>query len=115
MQSIIAQSSTEAEYIASNASVKETVWLRRIASELGFKQKPTQVLIDNQSAKALASTQMTKTLTNHIKVRYHWVREQVVNGEVYLTYVPSKENWSDIMTKIQTKPLFDAFVNIYIW
>ena len=114
MQAIIAQSSTEAEYIASNSAVKEIVWLRRMAAEIGFKQKPTKVNIDNLSAKALASAQMTKTLTKHIKLRYHWVREQVASGEVYLSYIPSKENMADIMTKVQTKPLFQAFVDKFL-
>ena len=114
MQSIVAQSSTEAEYIASNDAIKETVWIRRIAKEIGFQQAPTVVYIDNLSAKALASAQMTKTLTKHIKLRYHWVREQIASGEVYLAYVPSKENWADAMTKVQTKQLFNAFVQRFL-
>ena len=114
MQSIVAQSSTEAEYIASNDAIKETVWIRRIAKELGFPQNPTVVYIDNLSAKALASAQMTKTLTKHIKLRYHWVREQIASKEVYLVYVPSKLNWADAMTKVQTKNLFEAFVQNFL-
>ena len=57
---------------------------------------------------------MTKTLTKHIKLRYHWVREQIANKEVYLVYVPSKQNWADAMTKVQTKHLFEAFVQNFL-
>ena len=85
-----------------------------MAKEIEFKQNATKVNIDNLSAKALVTAQMTKTLTKHIKLRYHWVREQVAAGEVYLSYVPSKENWADIMTKMQTKPMFEAFVNKFL-
>ena len=114
MQPIVAQSSTEAEYVASNDATKEIVWLRRMANELGFKQKPTKLSIDNLSAKALAVTQMTKPLTKHIKLRYHWAREQVAAGEIYLSYIPTKENLADAMTKIQPRPLFEKFVNEFL-
>jgi predicted ArsR family transcriptional regulator len=114
MQSIVAQSSTEAEYIASNDAVKETIWIRRIAKELGFPQKATKVHIDNLSARALASAQMTKTLTKHIRLRYHWVREQVAAGKVFLAYVNTKSNWADAMTKVQRVQLFMAFVGRYL-
>ena len=114
MQSIVAQSSTEAEYVASNDAAKEIVWLRRMAEELGFKQKATKLSIDNLSAKSLATTQMTKRLTKHIKLRYHWVREQVAAGEIYLSYIPTKENLADAMTKIQPRPLFEKFVGEFL-
>ena len=90
------------------------VKLRRMAKELGFKQNATKLEIDNLSAKSLASAQMTKPLTKHIKLRYHWVREQVAAGEVYLSYIPTKENLADAMTKIQARPLFEKFVNKFL-
>jgi hypothetical protein len=114
MQSIVAQSSTEAEYIASNDAVKETIWVRRMAKELGFPQKATKVHIDSMSAKALASAQMTKTLTKHIRLRYHWVREQVAAGKVFLAYINTKKNWADAMTKIQVTQMFVAFVGRFL-
>jgi hypothetical protein len=68
------------------------------------------VHIDNQPAMAIASRQMVKTLTKHIRLRYHWVREQIAEGIVFLVYIESKCNWADAMTKIQTRVLFDAFM-----
>ena len=37
--------------------------------------------------------------TKHINVAYHFIREKVTSNEVSLTYVRSKENLADLMTK----------------
>jgi len=50
-QSICAQSSTEAELIATNAAAKVTKYLRFILHELGHTQtEPTPIYEDNNSA-----------------------------------------------------------------
>jgi hypothetical protein len=51
LQSIIALSTTEAEFIAAVTAGKETLWFRQFLSELGFKfSAPLMMLVDNQSA-----------------------------------------------------------------
>src|SRR5882757_2885731 len=50
-QPITSLSSTEAEYIALASAARETVWLRRFLCEIGHPQtRPTEILVDNQSA-----------------------------------------------------------------
>jgi hypothetical protein len=41
---IIAQSSTEAEYVATNSAAKEIVWFRIIEKELGNDLSPTIIM-----------------------------------------------------------------------
>ncbi|XP_066929497.1 uncharacterized protein [Clytia hemisphaerica] len=54
-QSVIALSTTEAEYISLSHSTQEAVWLRQLLSDIGFKQtKPTTLYEDNQGATDLA-------------------------------------------------------------
>ena len=38
LQSVVALSTTEAEYMAMNEAAKEAMWLKEICNELGFKQ-----------------------------------------------------------------------------
>jgi Reverse transcriptase (RNA-dependent DNA polymerase) len=53
-QSSMAQSSTEAEYMAGAHAAKEIAWLRTFLSEIGeIQNSPTSLWIDNQSAIAL--------------------------------------------------------------
>ena len=53
-QSVVAQSSVEAEYIALSLAVREALWLRKL--DVVFMTVPTPILwgVDNQSALALA-------------------------------------------------------------
>jgi hypothetical protein len=55
LQSIVTLSTTEAEYVAACSAGQEIVWMRQLLSEMGYKlDKPSQLLIDNQSAISVA-------------------------------------------------------------
>ena len=101
LQSTVAISSMEAEYMAAFFAVQEVVWLKGVLSEmdLGYGQ-PVPLLIDNQSAIRLAKNPMYHKRSKHIEIKWHWLREKV--GEqnlVELVYVRSADNTADIFTK----------------
>ena len=55
LQSGVALSTTEAEYLAATAAGKEILWLRNLFTELGYESKGASTLfIDNQSAVTVA-------------------------------------------------------------
>ncbi|XP_048613321.1 secreted RxLR effector protein 161-like [Brassica napus] len=59
LQSVVALSTTKAEYMAMKAA-KEAMWLKEICAELGFKQQGIKLYCDSQSALALAIQSITK-------------------------------------------------------
>ncbi|KAE8721509.1 hypothetical protein F3Y22_tig00015910pilonHSYRG00102 [Hibiscus syriacus] len=82
VQSIVALSTTEAEYMAAAEAAKEALWLTGLVKELGVQQGGVQLLCDNQSAIHLAKNQVYRARTKHIDVRFHKIRELVASGEV---------------------------------
>ena len=54
-QSIVALSTTEAEYIAATHARKELVWLQRLCSSMGLVQQAIRIDCDSQSAIFLAN------------------------------------------------------------
>ena len=53
-QTVIALSSTEAEYVALSEAGHEATWLRNLYGELGFPQiKPTIIIGDNDGSVVL--------------------------------------------------------------
>ncbi len=77
-QTSVALSTAEAEYVALSSAAQEAVWLRRLASELRFKQsEPTVIFEDNQSAMAMSQNPQFHRKTKHIDIRYHFIREKV--------------------------------------
>ena len=99
MQSIVADSSCEAEYYAMGDAIKESIWLLQFVNELKFKQKTVCVRVDNQSAMKLAESQMVKPRTKHIRRKCHLLREHVREGTIALKYVPTADNFADMLTK----------------
>ena len=73
LQSTVALSTTEAEYMAVTEVVKEAIWLRGLLEDLRVGQKHIKVFQDNQSVIHLAKNQVYHARTKHIDVRYHFV------------------------------------------
>ncbi|KAH9679278.1 hypothetical protein KPL71_026064 [Citrus sinensis] len=101
LQSTIALSTTEAEYMAATEAVKEAIWLKGLLGDLGVIQENITVFCDNQSAIFLAKNQTYHTRTKRIDVKYHYVREIIESGVVLLRKIDTKDNPSDMLTKVQ--------------
>jgi hypothetical protein len=113
LQATVAHSTCEAEYMALDDCVREVVYQRRLLAELGFEQKePTVVEVDNRGAIDLAHNPVHHGRTKHIEIRYHYVREQILAGTIFLKWVASEENLSDIFTKPLTRERFTKLRDI---
>uniref|UniRef100_A0A2N9GSE2 CCHC-type domain-containing protein n=1 Tax=Fagus sylvatica TaxID=28930 RepID=A0A2N9GSE2_FAGSY len=99
LQSIVAMSTTEAEYMAVAEAAKEALWLKGLVKELGLNQGGVQKYCDSQSAIYLAKNQVYHARTKHIDVRFHKIRELIVTGDIVLEKVHTSENAADMLTK----------------
>jgi hypothetical protein len=101
LQTIIALSSTEAEYIAAAEAGRETLWLRNLLEALGCKQvAPTPLLIDNQNAILMVEgKEGNLERRKHIQLRFHWIKQQQLCGNIIATKVPTDLNEADPFTK----------------
>jgi hypothetical protein len=112
LQSIIAQSTTEAEYVAINAATKEAVYIKQLLKELNeFKQEIFPLYTDNNGALLLAKNPIFHERTKHIAVKYHYIRDLISQGIIDLIYVPSRDNKSDGFTKALDRNKFNEFLN----
>ena len=99
LQSIVALSTTEAEYVSASHACKEAVWLKGLLGELGQFQKIVNIFCDSQIAIHLAKNPAYHSKTKHIPVKYHYVRHVIDEGEVILEKVHTKKNCADMFTK----------------
>lgn len=103
-QSIVALSSTEAEYIALSSTVREVIWIRQLANELNRDLiGPTKILCDNQSAIKLAKCDAYRPRTKHIDIRYHHIREKIEDKSIMVDFISTKIMTADALTKAVTK------------
>ncbi|KAH9725713.1 hypothetical protein KPL70_007982 [Citrus sinensis] len=99
LQTAVALSTTEAEYMAATQACKEAIWIQRLLEELGHKQQKISVYCDSQSALHIIRNPTFHSRTKHIGVQYHFVREVVEDGSVDLQKIHTKENLADVLTK----------------
>ena len=112
VQSTVALSTTEAEYMAVAEAAKEALWLTGLVKELGVEQGGVQLHCDSQSAIYLAKNQVYHARTKHIDVRYHKIRELITSGKILLQKVHTSENTADILTKLVTINKFMHCLNL---
>ena len=112
LQTIIAQSTTEAEYIAINAATKEAIYIKSILEELGFyKQDKFPIYSDNNGALLLAKNPVFHERTKYIAVKYHYIRELIENGVIDLIYINMLEQKADGLTKALERVKFKGFLD----
>eukprot|EP00253_Pinus_taeda_P010710 PITA_10710 len=68
---------------------------------------PISILCDNTSAISISKNPVMHSKTKHIPIKYHFLREQVIEQKVKLEYVPSKEQVADILTKPLPRETFE--------
>ena len=111
LQSIIAQSTTEAEYIAINAAAKEIAFIRALLEELKlFTQNKIPLYTDNNGALLLANNPVYHERTKHISVKYHLIRDYINKGMLDLIFIPTNSQKADGMTKPLAKIKFNEFI-----
>lgn len=114
-QSTIALSSTEAEYISAFDAAREATWLRQLLADVtGMKPEPIRLNIDNQSAISIANSSNTNKRSKHMDVKYHYIRQEVRNGNIYTEYCPTEDMLADIFTKPLPRNRFEKLCDMLV-
>jgi hypothetical protein len=98
-QSVVAQSSSEAEYVALAMLVNKLRIARTVRKWLVGKENAYQVYEDNTACILMAEGEGLNKRTTHIDVRYHVSKEAIKNKEITLSYVGTNEQLADALTK----------------
>lgn len=99
-QKTVSLSSAEAEYRAMRFLVQELTWLKRVLLTLGGSHNhPMLVHCDSKSTIHIATNPVFHERTNHVEADCHYVHDEVTNGAISLSHVPSKAQLADIFTK----------------
>ena len=106
-QSIIADSSTAAEFIGAQTGAQAIMWVRNFLEELGFRQKgATCMYQDNMSTICLIGHKGNTGRMKHIALRYDFVREQARLGTIRIEQLHVTKMTTDTLTKPLGTSLF---------
>jgi hypothetical protein len=110
-QDTVADSTTDAEYIAASEATKEAVWIKNFVSELGVvpsASSPMDLYCDNSEVIAQAKEPRAHKRAKHILRRYHLIHEIIGRGDVKVFKVHMDHNVTDPLTKPLPPPKHEA-------
>ena len=109
MQTTIALSSMEAEYMAASAATQEALWQARLLQQLVMRvDLPITLYEDNKSAIMFADHPGDHRTTMNIDTKVNFAREAQTKGFITLVYVPTAEQLADGMIKALSSVLFQS-------
>nr|GEU49508.1 hypothetical protein [Tanacetum cinerariifolium] len=106
-QKSTAISTTEVEYIAMSGCCAQILWMRSQLTDYDFDFNKIPLYCDNRSAIALCCNNVQHSMSKHIDIRHHFIREQVERGVVQLYFVTIDYQLADIFTKALPRQLFE--------
>ena len=109
-QHSVSTSTAEAEYIAAGSCCAQILWMRNQLRDYGLMLNKIPIYCDNTSAIAISNNPVQHSRTKHIDIRYHFLREHVMNGTVELHFVPTEDQVADIFTKPLDESTFSKLV-----
>jgi hypothetical protein len=107
----VADSTTEAEYIAASESAKEGVWIRKFLIELGVfpnASSPLNLYCDNNGDIAQAKEPRNHQKNKHVLRKFHLIREFIRRGEIKICKIHTFFNVADPLTKPLPQPKHEA-------
>jgi hypothetical protein len=118
LQTEIALSSTESEYISLSQALREVIPLMRLVTELSeanFHMTTVTPVVnckafeDNVGALTMAQTPRLRPRTKHLNIKYHHFRSAVEDGSITIHGISTTKQQADIFTKPLSKELFGKF------
>ena len=92
-------SATEAELATLYIMERESVYIRIIIEELGHKQPPTPIQIDNSMSDAVCNGKVHPKRKKTMDMRFHWLRDRECQQRFRIYSRPGKSNYADYWIK----------------
>ncbi|GJT50374.1 putative ribonuclease H-like domain-containing protein [Tanacetum coccineum] len=74
-QTIVATSTTEAEYVAAANCCGQVLWIQNQMLDYGFNFMNTKIYIDNESTICIVKNPVFHSKIKHIEIRHHFIRD----------------------------------------
>ncbi|GJS62671.1 hypothetical protein Tco_0657455 [Tanacetum coccineum] len=80
-QTVVANSTTEAEYIAASNCYGQVLWIQNQMLDYGYNFMHIKIYIDNESIICIVKNPIFHLKTKHIEIRHHFIRDSVSPNE----------------------------------
>ncbi|GJS78567.1 putative ribonuclease H-like domain-containing protein [Tanacetum coccineum] len=98
-QTIVANSTTEAEYVAAANCCGQVLWIQNQMLDYGFNFMNTKIYIDNESTICIVKNPVFHSKTKHIEIRHHFIRDSYEKKLIQVIKIHTDHNVADLLTK----------------
>ncbi|GJW91170.1 hypothetical protein Tco_0168723 [Tanacetum coccineum] len=98
-QTIVANSTTEAEYVAVASSYGQVLWIQNQMLDYGYNFMNTKIFIDNESTICIVKNLVFHSKTKHIEIRHHFIRDSNEKKLIHMIKIHTDQNVEDLLTK----------------
>ncbi|GJR02747.1 putative ribonuclease H-like domain-containing protein [Tanacetum coccineum] len=98
-QTIMATSTTEAEYVAAASCCGQVLWIQNQMLDYGFNFMNTKIYIDNESTICIVKNPVYHSKTKHIAIRHHFIRDAYEKKLIQVLKIHTDDNVADLLTK----------------
>ncbi|GJS35087.1 putative ribonuclease H-like domain-containing protein [Tanacetum coccineum] len=98
-QTIVATSTTEAEYVAAANCCGQVLWIQNQMLDYGFNFMNTKIYIDNESTICIVKNPVYHSKTKHIAIKHHFIRDAYEKKLIQVLKIHTDDNVADLLTK----------------
>ncbi|GKD69590.1 putative ribonuclease H-like domain-containing protein [Tanacetum coccineum] len=86
-QTVVANSTTEAEYIAASNYCRQVLWIQNQLLDYGYNFMRTKIHIDNESTICIVKNLVFHSKIKHIDIRHHFIRDSYEKMLIQMTKI----------------------------
>ncbi|GJT27410.1 putative ribonuclease H-like domain-containing protein [Tanacetum coccineum] len=98
-QTIVANSTTEAEYVTASSCCGQVLWIQNQMLDYGYNFMNTKIFIDNKSTICIVKNLVFHSKTKHIEIRHHFIRDSYKKRLIQVIKIHTDHNVADLLTK----------------
>ncbi|GKC90352.1 hypothetical protein Tco_1151001 [Tanacetum coccineum] len=98
-QTIVANSTTEAEHVAASSCCGHVLWIQNQLLDYGYNFMNTKIFIDNESTICIVKNPVFHSKTKHIEIRHHFIRDSNEKKLIQMIKIHTDHNVVDLLTK----------------
>ncbi|KAI3672663.1 hypothetical protein L6452_38760 [Arctium lappa] len=102
---------TAPEYVAAGSCCARVLWMRNQLLDYHLRLCKIPIYYDSTSAIVIANNPVLHSKTKHIEIRYHFIRDHVMNGDIQLHFIPTAYQLVDLFTKPLDETRFNFLIN----
>jgi len=97
---VVVASAAEAEYGALFLNGQIGADIRHKLIAMGHPQPSTSIITDNECACGIANKTVKPCKSKSMDMRYHWIRDRVIQGQYLVIWQAGRDNIADYFTKV---------------